>query len=250
MGEVIQWFSAIFYFLLAGVLLWGAGRFLGKKEPANLRLVWLTFWLAAVATFIALYVANKLQAFDQGGKPTGVLGQTIVDVFNACGQLSDEGWLLLGGLALVVCPQVLSYLTCGILYRQAPKNLVFGVPFKFALIYYFKSVVGFCGMVTVLFPAASLYGWVRQRPDQIVYMVAMTLSIVAGTLGVFAVYAYRPEIFQAALRFVPLWFQQSLHRIHVKFTENEPPYDEKAALKEKIERVLRVADLVTDIDVT
>jgi len=227
---------------MLGIFGWG----LGRKNPDYLRMCWYAFYLAACATAIVLFLARQEGAFNSKGEPVDGLGNAIARAIVVFGDLSDEGWLLGGFLALSILPQVLTYVTCGG-YGHAPRTIMFREPLYVATIFYLKSIVGICGMVFVLFPFASNVGWISQPASETVFLMMTALGLVACILAILVVIAYRAEILCWLFNLIPRRLRRILKVVHNFFVRHETPSDPKTESDENVTRLRQIEGAVAQI---
>lgn len=130
------------------------GRKLAARDPSDVRVIWYLFSLTATLTLMIAWWATGAGAIDATGSFRGKAGDLLMTLLKSTLDIETAIKLYAAGVALVVVPQLLSWVLSG-LFGCASAPMFIGPALRFLFWSIVKSFVVIAG---VLF-AATAYGW-------------------------------------------------------------------------------------------
>lgn len=150
-------------------------RQLGRKHRFYIQVVSYCFSLSFTVVIFVSTWANHIGVIDAQGMPHGKLGEVITHALDFTLDLNGEIVLVLALLALLIVPQLLSYLISGV-FGCAPDLLFFRQGSVFALWTLVKSFSAASGVLMALGVVGYFYKWPKYD------LLAMSLFILTSKL--------------------------------------------------------------------
>lgn len=146
---------AVILLLAMGFGIGFLGLRLSARHGADVRAIWYLYFLAFISTgFVALW-ASQVGAIDSDGSFQGAAGKNLKMSLDLMLDLNADMLIMTTIAALVLGPQLGSYLVSGFLFGCAAPMLLIGRTFNIYIWSLAKSFVVVAGILQSM----SLYGW-------------------------------------------------------------------------------------------
>jgi hypothetical protein len=185
-SSLLVLFAAIL--LAAIVVIWYAGTRLADHHGSDLRIVWYLFSLSSLCTLIAAAWASSVGAIDPSGSFQGGWGKAIEAFLKFMLDLDTDVKLFATILAVVVLPQMTSYLLSG-LFGCASSPILIGRAFALFVWSTVKSFVVASGILLTVAIYGGGRGWVAWNLKGAVSMSLLSLMLLVLSFG--CLYLYR-----------------------------------------------------------
>lgn len=144
MAHVLDFQTSLLFFFFLSLFLWGAGYVVSKKHPDEMYLVWYIH-----ALFLVLFTGLEIRAQLNGAELAAICGSyqgPCNSMLKSLTSFEDEAALIAIGAAVIILPQVLSYLPSGVFGCATPPLFVW-TTLKLGVWSLVKFCAGFGGIV-------------------------------------------------------------------------------------------------------
>jgi len=202
-----------------GIVVFTNGQ-LAPKHPRDIRVVWYLFALAATISLVLAQWANSYGAIDSAGNFQGTAGSVLSFLLKASLDLQSSVVFCLAIVAVVVVPQVISYLLSGLSGCAAAPIFIGGSVsfFAWGLI---KSLAVASGVALVIPLYAYLNRWSNATGDQALGMVLLSAMLVSLAFVALFIYRGMLQVPEEVHRMLPAPFQNALLDTKVWLTRRD-----------------------------
>lgn len=193
---------------------------LARKHPSDIRVVWYLFALAATISLVLARWAHSDGAIDSAGNFQGTTGSVLSFLLKASLDLQSSIVFCLAIVAVVLVPQVVSYLLSGLSGCAAAPIFIGGTVSFFAW-GVIKSLAVASGVALVIPLYAYLNRWNNATGNQAFGMALLSAMLVSLAFA----YIYRGmlEVPEVVGRVLPARFQNALLVTKVWLTRRDQP---------------------------
>lgn len=193
-----------------------------RKHPRDVRVVWYLFALAATISLVLACWAHSYGAIDSAGNFQGRTGSVLSFLLKASLDLQSSIVLCLAIVAVVLVPQIVSYVLSGLSGCAAAPIFIGGTVsfFAWGLI---KSLAVASGVALVIPLYAYLHQWNNATANQALGMALLSAMLVSLAFAALFIYRGMLSVPKVVRQVVPARLQNVLSVTKVWLTRRDQP---------------------------